>query len=156
MNDQKSNQKKVVEDERRLGYPLNSHLIPAIINKLHHAIENNISIVEIWGDGKARREFMYAEDLADAILYALAHFEKMPLLLNIGEGEDHSINEYYSIVSQVMNFQGIFKHNLDKPTGMKQKLVSVDKQQKWGWKPKTSLQDGIKKTYHYYLQELSI
>jgi len=133
--------------------PANSHLIPAIIDKLHRAKKNNISTIEIWGDGNARREFMYTQDLADAVLYALDHFDTMPSFLNIGVGVDHTINEYYSIVSQVLGFQGNFKHNLAEPTGMKQKLISIDKQNKWGWSPKISLKDGIEKTYNYYLQK---
>ncbi len=136
--------------------PERSHLIPAIIEKLYHAIGNKNLDVEIWGDGKARREFMYADDLADAIFYALSHFGEMPALMNIGVGDDHSINEYYSIVAEVMNFHGVFTHDLDKPVGMLQKLVSVKEQTAWGWKPKTELYEGIQQTYNYYLHEVKI
>ena len=135
--------------------PVNSHLIPAIIDKLHNAIMNDISVVEIWGDGNARREFMYAQDLADAVFYALNNFETMPSILNIGPGEDFSINDYYLIVAQTLKFKGVFKHNLEKPTGMKQKLLSIEKQKIWGWSPKITLKDGIQKTYDYYLKEIS-
>jgi len=133
--------------------PERSHLIPAIINKLHQSINKEIE-VEIWGDGKARREFMYADDLADAILYALDNFDEMPPLLNIGVGEDHTINEYYSAAAEVIGFKGAFTHNIDKPVGMQQKLVSINKQTAWGWKPKIGLHDGIQKTYDYYLQKI--
>lgn len=134
--------------------PEESHLIPAIINKLHQAIKEEKKEVEIWGDGKARREFMYADDLADAISYALSHFDEMPSQINIGVGEDHTINEYYSIVASIMSFQGTFTHNLDKPTGMLQKLVSIERQTAWGWKPKMNLHEGLKLTYNYFLQEI--
>ena len=134
--------------------PEKSHLLPAIIQKLHHAINNDDSLVEIWGDGEARREFMYADDLADAVIYSLTHFDKMPQLLNIGVGKDHSINEYYAKVAKVVGFKGSFVHNLEKPVGMLKKLVSIEKQLSWGWKPKTELKEGIKKTYSYYLEEL--
>jgi len=134
--------------------PERSHLIPAIINKLYKSI-NDETEVEIWGDGKARREFMYADDLADAILYALDNFGEIPSLLNIGVGEDHTINEYYAVAAEVMGFKGEFIHNIDKPVGMQQKLVSIDKQTAWGWKPKIGLHEGIQKTYEHYLQEIN-
>ena len=134
--------------------PEESHLIPAIINKLHQAIKEEKKEVEIWGDGKARREFMYADDLADAISYALNHFDEMPSQINIGVGEDHTINEYYSIIASIMSFQGKFTHDLDKPTGMLQKLVSIERQTAWGWKPKMNLHEGLKLTYNYFLQEI--
>ena len=111
--------------------------------------------IEIWGDGKARREFMYAGDLADAIFYALNDFNEMPFLLNVGLGYDYTINEYYLMVAEIMNYQGIFIHNLDKPVGMLQKLLSIEKQTAWGWKPKTKLLEGIQETYNYYMEEIS-
>jgi GDP-L-fucose synthase len=134
--------------------PERSHLIPAIINKLYQANKDKVTEVEIWGDGKARREFMFADDLADAIIFAIDCFENMPSLLNIGVGNDYSIKEYYTVAAEIMNYQGIFTHNLNKPVGMLQKLVSIDKQTSWGWAPKTELHEGIEKTYHYYLEEI--
>jgi GDP-L-fucose synthase len=132
-----------------------SHLIPAIITKLQYAIDNNIDEVEIWGNGLARREFMFADDLADAIIYALDKFDSMPSIINIGMGNDFLINEYYSTIAKIMNYKGLFKHNLNKPVGMQQKLVSIEKQIKWGWSSKTSLEDGVKDTYKYYLNEVN-
>jgi len=128
-----------------------SHLVPAIINKLTEAVKEGKKQVEIWGNGEARREFMYASDLADAIFYALERFNHMPSMLNIGIGEDHTINEYYSVVAKVIDYKGGFVHNLDKPVGMMQKLLDTEKQTNWGWYPKTSLYDGILKTYNYYI-----
>ena len=135
--------------------PIRSHLIPAIINKVYYAIENKDATVEIWGDGKSKREFMYAEDLADVIFYALDNFDTMPPILNIGAGVDHTIDEYYSVVSEVMGFSGKFFYNLDKPTGMMQKLVSTKKQADWGWGPKIGLYEGVSKTYDYYLRTIN-
>ncbi|MDC0151495.1 NAD-dependent epimerase/dehydratase family protein, partial [Paracoccaceae bacterium] len=132
-----------------------SHLLPAIIQKIHFAKENNFSEVEIWGDGKSRREFMYAGDLADAVVFSLTNFENMPFLLNIGVGYDHSINEYYKMVASILGFNGTFRNNYEKPVGMKRKLVSIKRQESWGWKAKTDLQKGIELTYHYYKRELS-
>lgn len=130
--------------------PEHSHLIPAIIHKVHAAKASVTSVVDIWGDGTARREFMYAGDFADAVMYALDNFESMPDMLNIGLGYDHSINQYYEAAAAVIGWTGEFRHDLSKPVGMKQKLVSIQQQISWGWQAKTSLQDGIKKTYDYY------
>lgn len=133
--------------------PHHSHLIPAIIHKLHLAKIGNLTDVEIWGDGTARREFMYAGDLADAVLRALDGFDDLPDLMNIGIGHDFSINEYYSVAAEVVGWQGHFVHDLSKPVGMKQKLVDVQRLRAWGWMPSTTLKAGIEKSYHYYLQD---
>jgi GDP-L-fucose synthase len=135
--------------------PEHSHLIPAIIHKIHQAKMRGHHSVEIWGDGTARREFMFASDLADAALAALEHFDSLPELMNIGLGHDHTINEYYEQAAAIIGWQGHFVHDLSKPVGMKQKLVCVRRQADWGWSPSTSLHDGIAKTYHYYLETLT-
>lgn len=133
--------------------PEHSHLIPAIIHKLHQAKVNGLAEVDIWGDGTARREFMYAGDLAGAVLQAVQDFDKLPDLTNIGLGSDHSINEYYAAAAQVIGWNGNFVHDTTKPVGMKQKLVDITRQRNWGWMPSTSLQSGIEKTYKFYLKE---
>ncbi len=133
--------------------PKNSHLLPAIIHKVHQAKINGEKTVEIWGDGTARREFMYAGDLADAVLRAASDIENFPELMNCGLGHDHSINEYYQTVAEVIGWQGEFVHDLSKPVGMKQKLCSTERQTKWGWSAPTSLKDGITATYNFYLNE---
>ena len=133
--------------------PSHSHLIPAIIHKIHVARENNDSSVEIWGDGSARREFMYAGDLADAVVHALRAFDALPAYMNVGLGHDYSINEYYQVVAEVMGYRGEFVHDLSKPVGMARKLVSIERQQAWGWSARHDLRSGIEKTYSFYLQE---
>jgi GDP-L-fucose synthase len=132
--------------------PKHSHLIPAIIHKVHLAKMNQLKTVEIWGDGTARREFMYAGDLADVILCAISNFEVLPDLMNVGLGFDYSINEYYETVGKVVGWRGNFVHDLSKPVGMKQKLVSVERQKKWGWSANTSLEEGISEAYNFYLK----
>jgi len=132
--------------------PEHSHLIPAIIHKVHQAKLTGTKEVDIWGDGTARREFMYAGDLAEAVLQAVQDFEKIPDLINIGLGHDHSINEYYAAAAQVIGWQGNFVHDITKPVGMKQKMVDISRQRGWGWMPSTSLQSGIDKTYLFYLE----
>ena len=133
--------------------PKRSHLIPAIIHKTHAAIKAGASDVEIWGNGEARREFMYAGDLADAIVHAVDHFDTMPDVVNIGLGHDHSINDYYRAVADVMGFTGRFVHDLTKPVGMARKLVDIGRQTSWGWTPKHSLRDGIVRTYDFFLED---
>jgi GDP-L-fucose synthase len=133
--------------------PRHSHLVSAIIHKLHQAKVQHLAQVDIWGDGTARREFMYAGDLADAVLQAVQDFSKLPNLINIGLGHDHSINDYYTAVANVIGWQGNFVHDTTKPVGMKQKLVDITRQRAWGWMPATALSSGIAKAYQYYLME---
>lgn len=133
--------------------PKHSHLVPAIIHKVHTAMESGAPEIEIWGDGTARREFMYAGDLADAIIRALADPSALPDTLNIGPGHDYTINEYYDIVARVIGWRGDFTHDLTRPVGMKQKLLDVTRQTEWGWVPATSIETGIKATYDFYLKD---
>lgn len=134
--------------------PAHSHLVPAIIHKVHQAKQGGQDTVEIWGDGTARREFMYAGDLADAVLRAITNFDTLPAYMNVGLGHDHTINDYYQAAAEVMGYTGGFVHDLGKPVGMARKLVSVARQQAWGWSARHALRDGIEKTYNYYLKEI--
>ncbi len=131
-----------------------AHLIPAIIQKIHTAKVNNLSTVKIWGDGTARREFLYAEDLAGAILRAAEDLHKIPNIMNIGFGLDYSVNEFYETVADVLGWRGSLERDLSMPVGMTQKLNGIDRQKKWGWKAQTSLKTGIKRTYQYFLESL--
>ena len=128
-----------------------SHMIPAIIHKLHRAKVNGEPFVEVWGSGEARREFLFAEDLADAILEMIGRFDDVPPLMNVGVGIDYSVNEYYDTAAKVIGYEGGFVHDLSKPIGMLRKLSSTAKLGQFGWRPKHSLEQGIEKTYFYYL-----
>lgn len=132
----------------------NSHMIPAVIKKLHTAKTNGLDSVEIWGDGTARREFMFATDLALMIADILERFDDMPDFMNIGLGYDFTVNEYYQTVAKIVGYTGGFTHDLTKPAGMKQKLLDVSKQTAFGLKPRFSLEDGVTRTYAYYLEQV--
>ena len=134
----------------------NSHLIPAVMRKIHNANLSGANEISIWGDGSARREFMYVEDLSDFIFYAITKFDKMPQNINVGLGYDYSINDYYSEIAKVLDYKGLFSHDLTKPIGMKQKLINNTKQKEFGWKHKTTLKEGLIKTYKYFLENHGI
>lgn len=132
--------------------PEHSHMIPSVIRKLHLAKLNGEKTVEIWGDGTARREFMCAGDIADCIHRAIAEFDLLPELMNVGVGKDHSVDDYYQAVAEAVDYKGSFTHNLTKPAGMARKLVDTSRQTAWGWQPKTPLKEGIAKAYEFFLQ----
>jgi len=132
--------------------PSHSHLIPAIIHKVHQAKLSGVDQVEIWGAGTARREFMYAGDLADVLVRAVKEFDTLPAMMNVGLGHDFSINEYYQAAADVLGYRGEFIHDLTKPVGMARKLVNVERQQAWGWSAQYTLRSGIEKTYEFYLK----
>ncbi len=134
--------------------PAHSHLVPAIVHKVHQAKVLQQKSVEIWGNGTARREFMYAGDLAHAIMRAVKFFDAVPLRMNVGLGHDHSVNDYYRTVADVIGYTGDFVYDLTKPVGMKRKLLSIKQLHSWGWTASYSLKAGIEKTYTYYLKEL--
>lgn len=135
--------------------PRISHFMPAIIRKIHDAKQSGRGTVEIWGDGQARRELLFGMDLADLLWEGLLNYGRLPTLMNVGVGKDYSINEYYRIVADVVGWKGEFTHDLTKAVGVHQRLVSTRRQDAFGWKPKTSLEEGIRKTYAYFLEHQS-
>jgi len=134
--------------------PERSHLVPSIIFKLEKAIKENLSTVSIWGDGTAKREFMYAGDLSEAIKIFIDDFDMQPPIMNIGCSKDHKIKDYYEIAAEIIGFKGIFKYDLSKPVGMRRKKVNIQKQKNWGWMPKTDLKEGIRLSYDYYIESI--
>jgi len=135
--------------------PKNSHLIPAVIRKIHEAKLSGKTIVDVWGDGTARREFMYAHDLADFIFTAIDNLDLIPQNLNVGMGHDYSIFDYYEAVAAVVGFDGDFEFDLSKPVGMRQKLVDISNLQSLGWSHKVDLIDGIRRSYMFFKENLS-
>ncbi len=134
--------------------PARSHLVPAIIRKIHQAKESGSPSVEIWSDGKARREFMYAGDLAECLVQAIRNFETLPEMMNVGTGRDYSVDEYYQLAAEVIGYSGHFRHEITKPAGTMRKLVSTKRAEEWGWRAKTNLRDGIAHTYDFYRQNV--
>jgi len=130
----------------------NAHMIPAVIKRIYEAKKNGKNEIEMWGDGSARREFMYVEDFVGFLIYASNSFDKLPLIMNLGLGEDYTISQYYESIIKVINYQGEIKKNLNQPIGMKKKQVNTSFQKQLGWKPKFSLENGIKKTFKYFLE----
>lgn len=129
---------------------VSSHMVPAVIKKIHSASTQGISSVEIWGDGLARREFMYAGDFASFIFYAIENFNRMPGIINVGLGHDYSIREYYETIAAIVGFDGQFTLDKTRPVGMRQKLVDIARLESFGWRHQVSLESGIEHTWDYY------
>jgi len=132
--------------------PPRSHMVPSAIRKVDDARRSGAGEVEIWGDGTARREFMYVGDLVDFVAHAVERWDTLPPLVNVGLGHDYTINEYYAEIADVIGWDGEFVHDTSKLVGMKRKLLSVDLASEWGWKAPTSLADGLRLTYEHYLE----
>ena len=131
--------------------PENGHMIASVIQRMHKAKEDNDPKMMIWGDGTARREFMFAGDLAGFVARYLEKADELPDVMNVGLGQDFTIREYYEAISHVIGYVGEFQNDLTKPVGMKQKLVSVARQNCLGWAPGTTLEEGLRIVYDYYL-----
>jgi GDP-L-fucose synthase len=138
-----------------------SHVLPAFIRKFHEAKEKNQSEVVMWGSGKPLREFLFVEDLADAILFLLENvdakdlYEKGISHLNIGTGKDLTILELAKLVAEIIGFKGKIVHDSSKPDGTPRKLLDVSRINSLGWKHRTELQQGIVKTYEFYKKKYS-
>ena len=131
-------------------HPENSHVMAALIRKLHHAKVNGDTAVTFWGTGSPRRELLYVDDLADACVHLMCHSDD-PGPVNIGSGGDHTIRELIDAVSDVVGYEGQILFDADKPDGVPRKLVDSSKVRGLGWAPATSLKDGIAHAYSDYL-----
>ena len=128
----------------------NSHMIPGVIKRVHEAKTKGSAHIKMWGDGSAKREFMFIEDFIDFIFFSLENFKKIPSVMNVGLGYDMSIKEYYEEIIKVVGYEGEIRKDLSKPVGMSKKQVDISNQTKLGWKPKYNLTDGLEITYKYY------
>jgi GDP-L-fucose synthase len=127
-----------------------SHVLPALIRKFHEAKVNNAPFVEIWGTGTPKREFLYSDDLADACVFLMNQYDGNEIV-NIGVGEDITIRELAEKLKDVIGYQGELNFDPSKPDGTPRKLVDVTKLNSLGWKARTSLDEGLKATYQWFL-----
>lgn len=140
----------------------NSHVLPALIRKFHEAKIGGLDHVIVWGTGTPRREFLYSDDMADACVFLMNLTDKefssvlspqssVPPLINIGVGEDVTIQELAELVKKTVGYQGEITYDTTRPDGSPRKLMDVGKLTTYGWKAKTSLVDGLEKAYADYL-----
>lgn len=143
-----------------------SHVLPALLRKMHEAKLNNTPTVEIWGSGKPRREFLYSEDMADACVFLLESRDFKDIIktdtskeirnthINIGTGVDISIKELAETIKKIVAYKGELSFNADKPDGTMLKLTDPSKLHSLGWKHKVELEDGIRTIYEWYVESL--
>jgi GDP-L-fucose synthase len=130
-----------------------SHVLPALIRKVHEAKQGGAKEVSVWGSGTPRREFLHVDDLADACFFLLENYNS-PEIVNIGCGEDVSIRELAEIVCEVLGFEGSLVFDTSKPDGTPRKLMHVGRLLDLGWKPRIALKDGISDAYDWFLKSL--
>jgi GDP-L-fucose synthase len=129
-----------------------SHVLPALIRKVHEAKQSEWKEVVVWGTGSPRREFLHADDLADALRFLLENYES-PEIINVGCGTDVTIKELAETICDVVGFNGELVFDLTKPDGTPRKLLDTSKLDKLGWRPRISLRDGIRDTYSWFLKQ---
>jgi GDP-L-fucose synthase len=132
-------------------HPENSHVFPALIRKFHEAKMNGTKEVIVWGSGKPRREFLNADDMADATVYLMQNYNSKELV-NIGVGKDISIGELAHLIKEELQYDGNIIFDSSKPDGIYQKLLCIDKLNALGWQAKTSLREGITLAYKNFIE----
>lgn len=130
----------------------NSHVLPALIQKFHEAVANDAAEVTIWGTGSPRREFMHVDDLADAALFLMLHFDS-PEIVNVGTGQDLTIRELAEMLKRVSGFRGQLVFDTSKPDGTPRKLLDVSKINALGWRASIPMEQGLQETYDWYVRE---
>jgi len=132
-----------------------SHVIAALLRKIHEAKVNNQSSVTLWGTGEPRREFLHVDDLADASVFLMKNYNEQGLM-NVGTGKDLTINELAAVIKNVVGYTGKIEHDTSKPDGTPRKLLDVSKLSALGWIAKINLEDGLRKVYKQYVQSASV
>ena len=136
----------------RDNFEINSgHVLPGLINKIHTAVKKNHKSVTLWGSGKPKREFLFIDDLCDALVFLMKNYNKNEHI-NIGSGQESSIYNLAKKIADVVGFKGKFVFDRSKPDGTPRKLISSKKINSLGWKSKTNLLKGIQLTYEWYLK----
>ena len=134
--------------------PATSHVIPSLIRRMHEAKVNNLPEVSIWGKGDARREFLFVNDLADAVIWLLANYNAKEFI-NVGTGEDVSMRELAEAIKLLVGYKGKLAFDATKPEGIPRRLFDVTRLHETGWHHKTRLEDGLKKSYEYFLENIA-
>lgn len=136
--------------------PKNSHVLSGLIRRFHEAVQDGSETVTLWGSGTPRREFVYADDIADACLYLLtSDLSNLKLPVNVGIGKDCSIRELAETIASVIGYTGKMEWDISKPDGAPRKLLDSSRMISFGWKPQIDLVDGVRKTYGWYLENLN-
>ncbi len=135
----------------------NSHVLPALIRKVHEAKTQNAKEVTVWGTGSPRREFLYSDDLADACVFLMERYNAADVgeFINIGVGREITIREAAQLITEVVGFRGNLVFDVSKPDGTPRKLLDVSRLQALGWQPQTGFRDGIAKAYADFLQNVA-
>jgi len=126
-----------------------SHVLPALIRRFHEARERGDARVMLWGTGTPRREFLHVDDLADACLHLMRHYEGEDAI-NVGTGTDVTIQELAELVAEIVGYEGELDWDASRPDGMPRKLLDVSRIQESGWRARVALEDGIRQTYDWY------
>lgn len=134
--------------------PASSHVLSALLRRFHEAHLHDAEAVTLWGTGQPRRELVYVDDIVDACMFLLgADLSGVDFPLNIGTGEDHSIRELAETIAGITGYEGRLEWDADKPDGAPRKLLDSSRLRALGWRPTTSLLQGIEATYHWYLSQ---
>jgi GDP-L-fucose synthase len=133
----------------------NSHVLAALLRKAHEAKVSGKPTIVVWGTGTPRREFLHSEDLADAVVFLIEHYDS-PEIVNVGCGRDVTIRELAELVCQVVGFTGTLEFDSTKPDGTPRKLLDVSKLTKLGWQAKIPLREGIESTYELFLNNRKV
>jgi len=129
-----------------------SHVIPALLSKFHRAKVSNSALVEIWGTGKPKREFIFSQDAARAAIFLMNNYDQ-PEPINVGTGKSMSIKELSLLIKEIVGYRGKIVFDRSKPDGAPEKLLDVTKLKDLGWQTRTSLREGLELTYNYYLKQ---
>jgi GDP-L-fucose synthase len=127
-----------------------SHVLPALLRKIHTAMVSSSPDVTVWGSGTPRREFLHIDDLADALCFLMERYDS-PEIINVGYGEDVTIGDLAELIAGIVGFRGRIVFDRSKPDGTPRKLLDISKLRNLGWEARTTLQDGIRATYDWYL-----
>jgi len=135
-------------------HPAFSHVLPALLSKMHAAKEGGDAEVAVWGSGRPLREFLYVEDCADALVFLMKHYDGEEHV-NVGTGEDLSIAGLVEVITQIVGLKAQIRYDASMPDGTPRKLMDVSRLNALGWRAKTSLSDGIRRTYDWYRQQVA-